>query len=591
MSIDGPTSEDVAALVPKRRLWPFVVVVVVLLGGAAAGVWLLSTKPEPLRVLVAVDIDGYWWEGSKPAATFSDQIALRLEKLGFEPVKAGDPEVTKVLERAKSPEEAAKKLGASFIVSGRLKPDVIEHPVEGGYFEVRVAGPVQLGFRGEPAKDAGTVSSWAGAKDKERALGLLGESIADMAFDAVMPAIMQHASMREMMEGPATEKAKLSLARGYVELRDKKLAEAQSSYDALLKKRITEERGPLKVDYHGKLDRTASLCAAGPDGFLVKVSSIRPFFAPSSNELRYVLDLERVVWLAPNGPEKSVFDGYNVYGYATAGSAGKPVVLVEDLFGWAKTITVIDGAAKPSRLRVDPKHRFADPKVAPGGAAVALWDRPCQQCSARLLVLSLPDGKELFRTDEKAVSLGGFTWVGPKTLAYLERVTAEVSPMDAIEAAAKGEEPKKTQHFVELDFATSPPARTVTYTALESELLGSPAASPDGKLVALQRRSDDGLHLALFDRDEKKLTAHDVSGWVENPSVSPDGKLVAFERSSDIALYVRDTGKTRALTKNAFVERYPIFSADGSRVAFETRDRDPNFPSRGVSLVASVPVR
>jgi hypothetical protein len=592
MSIEGPTSEEVLALVPKRRLWPFALVVVLLLGGAAAGVWLLSTKPEPLRVLVAVDIDGYWWEGSKPAATFSDQIAVRLEKLGFEPVKAGDPEVTKVLERAKSPEEAAKKLGASFIVSGHLKPEVIEHPVEGGYFEVRVAGPVQLGYRSEPAKDAGTVSSWAGAKDKERALGLLAESIADMAFDAVMPAIMQHASLLEMLEGPATEKAKLSLAKGYVELREKKLAEAQSSYDALLKKRVAEERGPLKVEYHGKLDRTASLCAAGPQGFLVKISSIRPFFAPSSNELRYVLELERVAWLGPNAPEKSVFEGYNVYGYATAGTAGKPVVLVEDLFGWAKTITVIDGAAKPSRLRVDAKHRFADPKVAPGGAAVALWDRPCQQCSARLLVLSLPEGKELFRTDEKAVSLGGFTWVGPKTLTYLERTLADdVSPMDAIKAAAEGEEPKKKQFLVELDFGASPPGRTIAYTSLEGEQLGSPAASPDGKLVALQRRSDDGLHLALFDRESKKLAAHDVTGWVENPSVSPDGKLVVFERGGDIALYSRESGKVRALTKNAFVERYPIFSADGSRVAFETRDRDPNFPSRGVSLVASVPVR
>jgi Tol biopolymer transport system component len=211
-----------------------------------------------------------------------------------------------------------------------------------------------------------------------------------------------------------------------------------------------------------------------------------------------------------------------------------------------------------------------------------------------LLVLSLPEGKELFRTDEKAVSLGGFTWVAPKTLAYLERPLPDPTTTAAAlgpEAADEKKEPEPKQRLVELDFQSSPPKTSIANEALEGEQLGSPAASPDGKLIALQRRSDDGLHLGIFDRDSKKVTAHDVGGWVENPAVSPDGKQVVFERSSDIALYSRDSGKTRALTKNAFVERYPIFSADGARVAFETRDRDPNFPSRGVSLVASVPVR
>jgi hypothetical protein len=589
MSSDGPISEDVAALVPKRRLWPVLVALLVLVLGGSVGIYVVSSRPEPMRVLVAIDLGGTWWEGSKPAAALADQLALRLEKLGFDPVKAGDPKTTAVLERAESPEAAARALGAAFVVSARLDPEIIEHPVEGGYFEVRVAGPVSLGWRSEAAQEAGTVSSWAGAKDKERALIALAESIADMSFDAVMPAIVAHASMRELLEGPATDRAKLSLARGYVELREKRLAEAKAAYENLAEKRLAEERGPAKVEYHGSLDRAASLCASGPDGFLVKTSSVRPFFTPSTNELRYVLELERVGWLAPTGSEKSVFEGYNVYGYATAGKAGRPVVLVEDLFGWAKTITLIEPGGKPNRLRIDPKHRFADPKLSPDGSAVALWDRDCMQCAASLLVLSLPDGKQRYRTDARAVALGGFAWVGPRTLAYLERPLPP--PQLGEHPESHGGDPKLRQRLVELDLAQPEVAPAAVYTAVQGESLGSPSAPLDGKLIALQRRSDDGLHLAIFDREAKKLTAHDVAGWVENPAISPDGKLIAFERGGDIALFSLADNQTRALTKNPFIERYPLFSADGSRVAFESRDRDPNFPARGVSVVASVPVR
>ncbi len=594
---DGaPVSEDVTALVPKRRLWPIALVLILLLAGGAAGVYVASTSPEPMRVLVAIDLDGHWWEGSKPAAALADQLALRLEKLGFEPVKAGDPEVTRTLERAESPQAAAAKLGASFVITARLEPELIEHPVQGGYFEVRVKGPVELAWRKDAPERAGEVSTWAGAKQKERALEVAAESIADMTFDAVMPAIVGHASMQKLLEGPATERAKLSLAKGYVELREKRLSEARKAYQDLTEKHAREERGPLKVEYHGALDRVAALCAATPRGFLIKTSSIEPFFAPSQNELRYVLKLERLSWLgAAASDAPPVFEGYNVYGYATAGRTGEPIVLVEDLFGWAKTITIVDKSGKPKRLRVDPKHRFADPKVAPGGGAVALWDRECQGCPASLLVLALPDGKELFRTDAKAVSLGGFTWLGPKLLAYLERPLApepkpgELPPAEGTDAGgAEKAQAALRQRLIELDLSGAEPARREAHVAIEGESLSSPAASNDGQLIALQRRSDDGLHLAIFDRQTGKLTAHDVGGWIENPSVSPDGSRIAFERSGEIAVYTIATGNTRALTKNSFVERYPLFSADGKRIAFESRDRDPNFSSRSVSVIASV---
>jgi len=45
------------------------------------------------------------------------------------------------------------------------------------------------------------------------------------------------------------------------------------------------------------------------------------------------------------------------------------------------------------------------------------------------------------------------------------------------------------------------------------------------------------------------------------------------------------------LTNTPAIERYPLFSADGSRVLFESRAEDPNFPRRTLSVVASVPLK
>ena len=70
----------------------------------------LLTEPLPLRVLIAVDVDGYWWEGSKPAAEVADALAAQLADMGFDPVRAGDPDTTQVLEDAPDPVAAARKL-------------------------------------------------------------------------------------------------------------------------------------------------------------------------------------------------------------------------------------------------------------------------------------------------------------------------------------------------------------------------------------------------------------------------------------------------------------------------------------------------
>src|SRR5690349_20469108 len=77
----------------KPRMWPFFLVVAVILGGVGFAIFRFQRKPEPLRVLVAIDYQGMPWEGAKDSARLSDAVCDLLKKVGFEPVKTGDPEV------------------------------------------------------------------------------------------------------------------------------------------------------------------------------------------------------------------------------------------------------------------------------------------------------------------------------------------------------------------------------------------------------------------------------------------------------------------------------------------------------------------
>jgi hypothetical protein len=560
-----PAEEEEPAI-PKRRLWPFLAIVLALLATGASAAYLIASRPDPLGVLIAVDLEGSWWQGSAPAATLTDELAVRLQKLGFQPIQAGDPEVARVLERSPTPAEAAAKLRAAFVLSANLDPEVVEHPA---YFEARVRGKLALAWRDEPAREVTELSTWGGARQRDRALTLVAENLAEVALDAALPALMAHHSLEAIVAGPATERAKLLLAKGTVESRAAKLDEAQKKYSELAERHRSEQHGPLPVSLHGRIEEALSLCGAGPEGFLVKAAPVRPLFVAGEAELGSASELERLIWLPPTGEPRLLFSGYHVYGYASAGSRGQPVVLVEDLFGWAKTVTLIEAGAAARRLTIDPKRRLADPKIAPDGKAVALWARPKAYAPAALLVLALPGGETLYESDP---GLGGFAWLGHRTLAYLER-------------PASGEQPQK---LVLLDLEPKPPARREAYTTAAGESLSAPASN--GTVVAFQRSAEDGKHLALFERDSDSLASFDVGGWIENPAVSPDGGLVVFERAGEIALFSRSTGGTRALTKNSFSDRYPIFSADGKRIAFESRDRDPNFSRRSLAVIASVPV-
>src|SRR5690349_13910879 len=99
----------------RPRSWPMLVVLAVVVVGIGLAVWGLWFRRDPLRTLIAVDVEGFWWDGSRLSAEIDDQLAPRLKRLGFEPVPMDDPKLLARLKGANSAEEAARDAKASFI--------------------------------------------------------------------------------------------------------------------------------------------------------------------------------------------------------------------------------------------------------------------------------------------------------------------------------------------------------------------------------------------------------------------------------------------------------------------------------------------
>lgn len=597
-------TEELLPRPPRRpRPWQLILLVTVLGGAAVAITLFLSRRPEPLRVLVAIDVGGVWWRGSRASAALSSSLSTRLERLGFDAVRPGDPEVIAALAKEKTTAAAARRVRASFVVTAELTPALEDFSGKGGQIAARTAGQLLLQYRNESATSLGDVESGATGKTPDEASIALAESLDDAAFDLVFPALIGHATIRDVLErGDAAERGRLSRAKAYAEQRRAKLEEARRAYEKIARDRVSEERGPKPVTYYGAIDGDARLCGFGADGPLFKTDTPSLFFSPDSRELTQFFGLERVV-LAKAGRKLEYFSSYGIHGYAATAPAGQPLVVVDDLFGWGRAVTVSSRDGDQRRIRTDVQHWPSDPKVAPGGALVALWERGCRGCPAAILVLATADGAERLRSDPNRATLGGFAWLDAKRLLVLERATEPKPATTEARDTAPDRQTKKTdlvpdptgqkpvfaQTLSVLDFNQQPPRREVLYEARD-EALSALAASRDGRFAALARRAEDGKELAVFDVGARSLATYTALA-ADNPALSSQGDFVVYERGGDIAVLERGTGVSHQLTNNPALERYPLFSSDDARVAFESRAQDPNFPRRTLSAIGTVPVR
>ncbi len=565
-------------VVPKRRSGlPILVVFLLVLGGGAGAFWYLGSRPDPFKVLVSVDADGPWYKGGETSEMISEEIADGLDKIGFGVVKTDDRKAIGVLSEASSVVEAAEDLRAGFVISGTVDPEVIEHPVEKGFVEVRAKVTLKVHFLGAEGQDAeDTFTSWAGGPTKKDAMKLLGEQIASRAFDASVPRITGHPVVKAKLDaGDMQTLVRLDAAKQFADARARQLEDATKAYDELLAKH-KEHRGPKPITYHGDFRGLDFLASTGPDGILINTQGKRAFFHPKRSQLEWINDLETVAWRGGD-KDKVVWSGYHVLGYPAAAPDGSAALFVEDLFGHAKTLTVVDASGAARRVMVHESARFDNPEVAPGGKAAAMYVRLCYGCTRDFAVFSLADGKTLYRRDsagELDEGYGGYAWLDEKRAVYVVRrmvITAELAA------------PAEELHVVDV---SGPQAADSTLATLENERCSSPSASADGKKLVLGCAGTSEYRLVVIDTTTGERTETKLVGL--SPSISPDGTRVAYTRGGDVFVGKLADSTEERLTENSFYERRALFSSDGKRVYFETQAEDPMFKSRTVGVVASV---
>ena len=118
----------------------------------------------------------------------------------------------------------------------------------------------------------------------------------------------------------------------------------------------------------------------------------------------------------------------------------------------------------------------------------------------------------------------------------------------------------------------------------------NPVWSPDGSRIAFSRQSPSGgsdYEIWVMDADgnnQRQLT--DDDRWGENPSWSPDSTHIAFHSriivfdtvenrfksldDSEIFVVNADDGSIRQLADNAYGDYAPVWSPDGTRIAFQS---------------------
>jgi dipeptidyl aminopeptidase/acylaminoacyl peptidase len=148
-------------------------------------------------------------------------------------------------------------------------------------------------------------------------------------------------------------------------------------------------------------------------------------------------------------------------------------------------------------------------------------------------------------------------------------------------------------------FAWSPDGKTIAYTATEAK----PAAikDRDKKYGEFQVVEQDHRMTHLFSIDvAARATRTMTSGSfnVGSFSWSPDGKSIAFDHrvnpalansgSADISIVTVADASIRKLVTQEGPDSHPVWSPDGSRIAFETAMANPAFFYTN-SLIATVP--
>jgi Tol biopolymer transport system component len=269
-------------------------------------------------------------------------------------------------------------------------------------------------------------------------------------------------------------------------------------------------------------------------------------------------------------------------------SGGPPVTLcdlpyVAGLGSWSPSGVLLVGGQGPSPLwRVS----------ASGGPATAVTRLdPAQQTGRHSFVSFLPDGRHFVYLQQSSPGAenGGI---------YLGSLDSkpEDQPAKRLLATSLGAQyaPSSDPRTGYILFLRESTLSAQKFDAERLELVGEPVPVAEqvgnqngvkglftvsaNSILAFRGVARTGAQLTWFDRQGKAVgTVGDID-MMERPSISPDGRTVAIDRRDlqagryDIWLHDLVRSTASRLTSNSTNNRFPIWSPDGSRVAYYTPD-------------------
>jgi len=304
------------------------------------------------------------------------------------------------------------------------------------------------------------------------------------------------------------------------------------------------------------LDSLEARSLAGTD------NADEPFWSPDSRSVGFFAEGKLKKIEIAGGPALTLCDAAPGRG----GTWSKDGVIVFALNGGGTfRVAAAGGSATPvttpDKAAGEGDHRF--PWFLPDGRHFLYTTSDAEQEKRTIFAASIdPKDQESKVRKRIAAAASNAVYTAPGFLLFVREGTLMAQPFDAAKLQTTGD-------------AVPIAEKVDAYTGRADQYQFS--ASQNGVLVYTSRSAGSNLQLTWFDRSGKVTGTLGAPGVMTWAAISPDGNTVAADRMDrgiyDIWLHDLGRGTASRFTFGPKNNQFPVWSADGSRIAFNsTRD-------------------
>ncbi len=283
----------------------------------------------------------------------------------------------------------------------------------------------------------------------------------------------------------------------------------------------------------------------------------------------------------------------------------------------ASDITIQDGKMSPEALLAF--GRLGDPQLSPDGSRILYgvsYTSVEENRSCRNIFLCDLDGGNRVQVSKEASSVNNARWIDDSRIVFLQKGQIFTAKLGRNGKMGKKVQLSDVAEGVS-EFAISPDGAKILYISTVKGGVKTPSSDNDDLAKAEAYKADDLMYrhwdhwvtdiphsyVAMFDLKAEKAITTDNSidllgadspyelptepfSGIEQLSWSPDGRYIAyscrtkvgkdyaFSTNSDIYIYDMLTGATVQVTDGGGYDTDPVWSPDGSMVAWVSMARD-----------------